>query len=63
LIKQGYLPKIDGDINDEHYVDYELYNDDRIIQTIEIIQIHRLPRHILVIEVEIEHGDEGLSKF
>ena len=33
----GYEPEINDNVNNEHDVDYELYNDDRIIQAIEII--------------------------
>ena len=62
LLSLGCLfkPEVDHDINDEHNIDNELYDDDRIIEAIEIIQIHRLPGHILVIQVEIEDGDERL---
>ena len=53
--------KVDQDVDYEHYINNKLYNDDWVVKTLYIIQVHFLPLHFFVIQFQVKDGDEGLK--
>ena len=61
LILKRILPEINDNINNEHDIDYKFNNNNRIVESFDIIQIHILPLHCLVIQFQIKHSNERLK--
>ena len=56
-----FLPEINDNINYKHDVDNKFNDNNRIVESFDIIQIHILPLHCLVIQFQIKNSNERLK--
>ena len=61
MVKPVFLPEINDNINYKHDVDYKFNDNNRIVESFDIIQIHILPLHCLVIQFQIKNSNERLK--
>ena len=55
-----HLPKIYHNIDDEHDVDNQFNNNDWVVQPLDVVKVHLLPLHFLVIQFQVEDGNKRL---
>ena len=56
-----HLPKIYHNINDEHDVDNQFNDNDWVVQPLDIVEVHLLPLHLLMIQFQVEDGNKRLK--
>ena len=57
-----FPPEIYGDIDYKHDINKEFDDDDGVVQALEVIEVHPLPGHVLVVKLQVKDRDERLKK-